>query len=185
MDAYDDLAALTAYSKVPIAGGELHTSAYPELAMMVGRRCYSIFQPDAVFTGGIAQTFQLALLCREHSLSYTPHTWTNGVGMAVNLQLFLASGFAPDMRLEYPFDPPGWVPEARDAMLTEPFLHEKGMLAPPDRPGLGFEIDRRALRKYGKRFFVMDRKRLAFFALRDRGIKASMEIDRTKRARQD
>jgi L-alanine-DL-glutamate epimerase-like enolase superfamily enzyme len=185
MDAYDDLAALTAYSKLPIAGGELHTSAYPELAMMVERRCYSIFQPDAVFTGGIAQTFQLAHLCRERGLSYTPHTWTNGVGLAVNLQLFLASGFAADMRLEYPFDPPGWVPEARDAMLTEPFLHEKGMLAPPDRPGLGFEIDRRALRKYGKRFFVMDRKRLAFFALRDRGIKASMEIDRAKRARQD
>jgi D-galactarolactone cycloisomerase len=185
MDVYDDLAALTAYSKVPIAGGELHTSAYPELAMMVERRCYSIFQPDAVFAGGIAQALRLASLCRENDLSYTPHTWTNGVGFAINLQVFLASGFAEDRRLEYPYDEPGWVPEARDAMLTQPFLHEKGRLQPPTTPGLGIDIDRRALRKHGKRFFVMDRKRLAFFGLRDRGLKASLEIDRAKKARQE
>lgn len=183
MDAYDDLAALTAYSKVPVAGGELHTSAYPELKMMIERRCYSIFQPDATFTGGIAQTFKVIELCREHGLSYTPHTWTNGVGFAVNLQLMAASGFADEKELEYPLDPPGWVPEARDSMLSEPFVHDKGTLPMPTRPGLGIEIDKSALRKHGKRFFKMDRKRLAFFALRDRGLKAAKEMDATKRAR--
>ena len=73
---------------------------------------------------------------------------------------------------------------ARDAMLAEPFLHEKGTLEVPRGPGLGFDIDRRALRKHGKRFFVMDRKRLIFFALRDRGIKAAREMDAAKSARQ-
>jgi D-galactarolactone cycloisomerase len=183
MDAYDDLAELTAYSKVPIAGGELHTSAYPELKMMIERRCYSIFQPDAMFTGGIAQTFKLIELCRENGLTYTPHTWTNGVGFAVNLQLMAASGFADEKELEYPLDPPGWVPEARDAMLEQPFVHEKGTIDVPDRPGLGIDIDERALRKHGKRFFKMDRKRLVFFALRDRGLKAAREMDAAKRSR--
>jgi L-alanine-DL-glutamate epimerase-like enolase superfamily enzyme len=183
MDAYDELAELTAYSKVPIAGGELHTSAYPELKMMIERRCYSIFQPDAMFTGGIAQTFKLIELCRKNGLTYTPHTWTNGLGFAVNLQLMAASGFADEKELEYPFDPPGWVPEARDAMLEEPFVHEKGTIDVPDRPGLGIEIDGRALRKHGKRFFKMDRKRLIFFALRDRGLKAAREMDAAKRSR--
>jgi len=183
MDAYDDLAELTAYSKVPIAGGELHTGAYPELKMMVERRCYSIFQPDAVFTGGIAQTFELIQLCREHGVTYTPHTWTNGVGFAINLQLMAASGFADDKELEYPLDPPGWVPEARDAMLEEPFLHDRGVLHMTRKPGLGFTIDERALKKHGKHFFRMDRKRLVLFALRDRGLKAAKEIDATKRAR--
>jgi L-alanine-DL-glutamate epimerase-like enolase superfamily enzyme len=183
MDAYDDLAKLTAYSKVPIAGGELHTSAYPELKMMVERRCYSIFQPDAVFTGGIDQTFKLIRLCREHGVTYTPHTWTNGVGFAINLQLMAASGFADDKELEYPFDPPGWIPEARDAMLEEPFLHDRGVLHMTRKPGLGIDIDGRALKKHGKHFFKMDRKRLVLFALRDRGLKAAKEIDATKRAR--
>ena len=183
MDAYDDLAALTGYSKVPIAGGELHTSAYPELAMMVDRRCYDIFQPDAIFTGGIAQTIKLIDKVRAAGLSYTPHTWTNGVGFAVNLQLKLAASGVGDKPLEYPLDPLGWVPEARDSMLEEPFLHDKGYLDAPKGPGLGITISKSALRKYGKRFFVMDRKRLVFFALRDRGIKASKEIDATKKAR--
>jgi D-galactarolactone cycloisomerase len=184
MDSYDDLAALTSYSRVPVAGGELHTSGYPELAMMVERRCYSIFQPDALFTGGIEQTLRLIRLCRERGLQYTPHTWTNGVGLAVNLQVFAASGYASERLLEYPYDPPGWTPEGRDAMLVEPFLHDRGTLPVPQSPGLGFDIDRRALKRHGKRFFVMDRKRLVLFALRDRGIKASREIDRNKRGRQ-
>lgn len=185
MDAYDDLAALTDYSKVPIAGGELHTSALPELRMMIERKCYSIFQPDAMFTGGIKQTFEIIGLCRAAGLKYTPHTWTNGVGFAVNLQLMAASGFAGDKELEYPIDPPGWIPEARDSMLAQPFLHDKGTLRVPDAPGLGIEIDKGALRKHGKRFFKMDRKRLVFFALRDRGIKAAKEMDAAKRARLD
>ncbi len=181
MDAYDDLTELTAYSKVPIAGGELHTQGFPELAMMMKRRCYSIFQPDAIFTGGIAQTFDLIRLAKDLNLGYTPHTWTNGVGFAVNLQLMAASGFGEEKELEYPLDPPGWVPEARDAMLETPFVHEKGTLEVPTGPGLGITISPRALKKWGKRFFTMDRKRLVFFALRDRGVKASREIDKAKR----
>jgi L-alanine-DL-glutamate epimerase-like enolase superfamily enzyme len=183
MTGYDDLTALTAYSKVAIAGGELHSSGLPELEMMIQRRCYDIFQPDAIFTGGIAQTMEVARLCREHGLMYSPHTWTNGIGFAVNLQLMAASGFADEKELEYPLAPPGWTVEARDGLLKEPFQHQEGTLEVPNLPGLGFEIDERALGKYGKRFFNMDRKRLIWFSLRNRGVNASKEIDRIRGAR--
>jgi L-alanine-DL-glutamate epimerase-like enolase superfamily enzyme len=183
MDAYDDLAALTEYSRVPIAGGELHTAGYPELAMMVERRCYSIFQPDALFTGGIEQTFRLIQLVKRAGLTYTPHTWTNGVGLAVNLHLMAASGFADDKELEFPYDPPGWTPAGRDAMLAEWFAPKDGTLEVPSKPGLGIEIDRVALRKHGKRFFKMNRRRLVFFALKDRGLRAAREMDEAKRTR--
>ena len=53
----------------------------------------------------------------------------------------------------------------------------------PTAPGLGIELDRRQLRKYAKRFFVMDRKRLVWFSLRDRGISVSKELDAVKKAR--
>lgn len=183
MDAYADQAELTAYSRVPIAGGELHTQGLPELRMMIERKCYAIFQPDAVFTGGIAQTFRLIGRIREAGLVYTPHTWTNGLGFAVNLQLHVASGFADAKPLEYPLAPPGWVPEARDAMLTEPFVHERGRLRVPTTPGLGVAVDPKALRKHGTRFSVMDRKRVVWFGLRDRGLRAAREIDAHKKAR--
>lgn len=183
MDAYDDQCALTAYSRVPIAGGELHSAGLPELKMMIERRCYDIFQPDAVFTGGIAQSWEVAQLCRRHGLIYSPHTWTNGIGFAVNLQLFVASGFAADKALEYPLSPPGWTIEGRDGLLEQPFYHDHGVITPPAAPGLGISINPTALRKYGKRFFVMDRLRLAWHSLRTRGIAASREIDRVKKAR--
>ncbi len=183
MDGYEDLTALTEYSKVPIAGGELHSSGLPELKMMIERRCYDVFQPDAVFAGGIAQTMEVIKLCHEAGLKYSPHTWTNGIGFAINLQLMAASGFADQKELEYPISPPGWTVEARDAILEAPFHHFQGSLQMPEAPGLGFNIDERALGKHGKRFFVMDRKRLVWFSLRNRGIKVSREIDRRRRER--
>jgi L-alanine-DL-glutamate epimerase-like enolase superfamily enzyme len=181
MDHYEELSALAAYSRVPISGGELHSSGLPELKMMIERRCYHIFQPDATFAGGIAQTFEVAKLCRKYGLLFSPHTWTNGVGFAVNFQLMAASGFAGEKELEYPISPPGWVVEARDGILEKPFLHDQGTLQSPTQPGLGFTINQRSLRKYGQRYFVMDRKRLVWFSLRTRGIKVSKEIDRVRK----
>ncbi|MFH1136630.1 MAG: mandelate racemase/muconate lactonizing enzyme family protein [Pseudomonadota bacterium] len=181
MDGYDDLVALANYSRIPIAGGELHTSALPELKMMIERGCYHIFQPDAVFTGGIAQTIEATRLCREHGRLYTPHTWTNGIGFAINLQVFAASGFAENKEIEYPLSPPGWVVEARDGILETPFNHVAGTLTTPTTPGLGFSIDKTALKKHGRRFFVMDKKRLTWFSLRTRGLKASREIDKARK----
>ncbi len=183
MDRYKDLTALTRYSRVPIAGGELHGSGLPELEMMIENRCYDIFQPDAVFTGGIAQTIEIARCCRNNGLAYSPHTWTNGIGFAVNLQLFAASGFAGERELEYPLAPPGWTVEARDGILQKAFDHDRGTLQIPSAPGLGFGVDRQALSRYGKKFFTMDRKRLVVFSLRHRGVRASREIDANRRAR--
>jgi D-galactarolactone cycloisomerase len=181
MDAYADLSELTSYSRAPTAGGELHTSGLAELREMIKWRCYDIFQPDAIFAGGIAQVFEVAKLCREHGLLYSPHTWTNGIGFAVNLQLMAASGFADHKEFEYPFSPPGWTVEARDRILETPFLHDNGTLMTPGAPGLGITIDPNALRKFGKRFFVMDRKRLIWYSVRNRGFKVSKEIDRVKK----
>ncbi len=44
-------------------------------------------------------------------------------------------------------------------------------------------MDTAALQRWGRRFFVMDRKRLVAFALRDRGMRAALEIDRARKAR--
>ena len=122
-------------------------------------------------------------LLRRAGLAYSPHTWTNGVGFAVNLQLFAASGFAGSRELEYPLAPPGWTVAARDGILEHPFEHDHGTLQTPTSPGLGVVIDRKALSRWGTRFFVMDRKRLIWFSLRQRGLKASREIDRLRRQR--
>ncbi len=158
MEWYDDMAALAAYSRIPISGGELHTQGLPELAHMIDKRCYHIFQPDAMWTGGIQQTLEVARLARKAGLKFTPHTWSNGIGFAVNMQVMAASGFQSEMDFEYPYNPPGWTIEARDAILKEPWQHDRGTLQVPDKPGLGFDIDEKALAQYGKCFFRANRK---------------------------
>ncbi len=57
-------------------------------------------------------------------------------------------------------------------MLETPFVHEKGTLEVPTGPGLGITISPRALKKWKCFFMIIS---LVFFALRDRGVKASRE----------
>ncbi len=157
MEWFDDMAALTAYSRVPISGGELHTSGYPELKHMIEKRCYNIFQPDAMWVGGVQPMMQLVALCKKHGLTFTPHSWSTGIGFIVNAHIMAASGFAQHHPYEYPLSPPGWTVEARDAVLAEPWHHDKGWFNMPQRAGLGFEIDHKALAKLGTCFFRADR----------------------------
>jgi D-galactarolactone cycloisomerase len=170
MDDFEGLTHLAEQVEIPIAGGELHVRGLPELQSMIDRRCYDVFQPDATFTGGIAETWAVARRALAAGLSYTPHTWTNGIGFAINLQLFAALADRETARLEYPLEPPGWVPEARDALLATPWHHENGSLQLPIAPGLGFEIDRGALSRWGRRFYVGSKARVAISAIRDKGL---------------
>ena len=78
---------------------------------------------------------------------FTPHTWTNGLGLLANLHVAAGVGGGP--YLEFPYDPPGWTPERRDFFLTEPVrIDAEGCLAVPDTPGLGASIDHAAVARY-------------------------------------
>ena len=62
-------------------------------------------------------------------------------------------------------------------------MHSKGSLDLPSLPGLGFEIDERALRRYGQRFFVADKLRVAIRAVRDRGLSNARHLGELRDAR--
>lgn len=181
MDDYDSLAELTRYSRIPITGGEIHTNGKSELKYMIEKKCYDIFQPDAIMTGGIKHSIEVADHCRKHGVKFTPHTWTNGIGFAVNLQVLLASGFNGTKPLEYPINPPSWTVEKRDGILKHPFLHDKGVLYPTYAPGLGFEIDPGKLRKYGQLFFHMNKRKLMVYTIKDKGLRTALKLNSNKR----
>jgi L-alanine-DL-glutamate epimerase-like enolase superfamily enzyme len=183
MDDYAGLADLRRATDIAIAGGELNGQGLPEFRVMIEKGCIDLYQPDAVFTGGIAATWAISRHVAAAGALYSPHTWTNGIGFAINLQLFAASPSRDDVRLEYPLDPPGWTPEARDGILLEPWVQEGGELEVPDRPGLGFEIDRGALRRYGRRFFTATKARVALRAVLDRGVAEARQLGETRRRR--
>jgi L-alanine-DL-glutamate epimerase-like enolase superfamily enzyme len=144
----EGLTRLCADVKITIAGGELNQGLH-EFKLLLDRDCLDKLQPDVTLAGGIAMARKVATLCEARGKGFSPHTWTNGIGLLLNLHL--ACGVPNCDILEYPFEEPGWVPEARDAMLLDPPRPRDGVMQVPRGPGIGVELDRDAMEKYGTR----------------------------------
>jgi hypothetical protein len=84
--------------------------------------------------------------------------------------------------LEYPLEEPSWVPEYRDGIIAPIIPDKNAMLAPFTRPGLGFEIDKKMLKKYAKRFYHQTDKGLAFKVIREKGLMAALALKKRKEA---
>jgi L-alanine-DL-glutamate epimerase-like enolase superfamily enzyme len=124
---------------VQIAGGEM-ARTFDELLLAHERDALDVFQPDVVLALGMSRSRTLAELLLHRNRRFTPHTWTNGVGLLANLHVVCGVGGGPFV--EFPYDPPGWTPDRRDFMLAEPlWIDDDGCLAVPDRPGLGAVLD--------------------------------------------
>jgi D-galactarolactone cycloisomerase len=110
-----------------------------ELDRCLAEEALDVYQPDAVLAVGLLRAALVALRAFAHGHSFTPHTWTNGIGLLANLHLCAGVGGGP--YVEFPYDPPTWTPERRDFMLAEPIrVGRDGCVAVPDRPGLGIEL---------------------------------------------
>jgi D-galactarolactone cycloisomerase len=126
-----------------LAGGEMATS-FGELHRALEAEALDVLQPDVVLALGIGGARTLAELALRTNRWFTPHTWTNGIGLLANLHVVCGVGGGPFV--EFPYDPPGWTPERRDFMLAEPVkIDGDGMLVLPRRPGLGIVLDQEAV----------------------------------------
>jgi D-galactarolactone cycloisomerase len=128
---------------VRIAGGEM-ARTFDELRLALEADALDVYQPDVVLALGISGARTLAELALRRNRWFTPHTWTNGIGLLANLHVCAGVGGGP--MLEFPHDPPGWTPRRRDFMLAEPItIDADGMLCVPDAPGLGVMLDEEAV----------------------------------------
>jgi L-alanine-DL-glutamate epimerase-like enolase superfamily enzyme len=146
IDDIDGYAALRALTSLCLAAGEMVRTA-AEARDLVVRGGIDVLQADVVLAGGIGGCRRLAALADLHGRCWSPHTWTNGFGLAANLHLAVAVSTCP--YIEVPFDPPAWTPERRDWLLPAPIeIAADGTIAPPPGPGLGAEPDLDALETY-------------------------------------
>ncbi len=133
------LAALRAGGRVRIAGGELHrTIADADAALAAD--AYDVHQPDVVLAGGLWRGRSFGERALAAGRRYSPHTWTDGLGLMANLHVVAGVGGGP--YLEYPYDPQGWTPDRRDFPLHTPVeVDDEGLLHVPATPGLGLVLD--------------------------------------------
>ena len=134
---------------IPVAGGETLFTRY-DFAEVMRRRAMDIVQPDTCAAGGLSECKKIADMAWTFGLRYLPHVWGTGIGLAAALQLLAVLPDAPPThrpraplleldRSEHPF---------RQAVLMRPLEHERGVVAIPDGPGLGIEVNREALTRF-------------------------------------
>jgi L-alanine-DL-glutamate epimerase-like enolase superfamily enzyme len=135
--------ALREATDVRIAAGEM-TRQLHELRDLITGGCVDVLQPDVALVGGITGLRRVAIMAQEHNLIFTPHTWTNGMGVTANAHLVAGMVDAPF--LEFPYDPPEWGFGRRDFMMAEPLRTDRdGWLNLSSKPGMGYALDEAAL----------------------------------------
>ncbi len=117
-----------------IAAGEADTTIGPFRAL-VEHGHVDVLQPDLARCGGFTVARQIAQLAREHGVEVVPHCFKSGVLVTVSLQFACT--------LDRPTYSEYSVAESPLAggLLERPLAFRDGMLAVPDGPGLGIELD--------------------------------------------
>lgn len=133
---------------IQVAGGEM-VRTLPELLALVEQDAFDVYQPDVVLAVGMLRARQVAEAAHARHRRFTPHTWTNGLGLLANLHV--AAGVDAGPYFEFPYDPPGWSIERRDFFQEPLTIDASGDLLVPDAPGLGARIDPDAIARHAVR----------------------------------
>ncbi|TCP40756.1 L-alanine-DL-glutamate epimerase-like enolase superfamily enzyme [Tamaricihabitans halophyticus] len=148
-DALDDHIHLRRLAHVAIAGGEVLTrrqSFHP----WIEAGAFDIVQPDVTKVGGISELRRIGWAAHDHGVKLIPHGWNTAVGLATDLHL--ASALPDTDFVEYVTGSP-YVDDITTGTWQ---LDEDGMLAIPDMPGLGIELDPDKLARYTDADHLLD-----------------------------
>jgi L-alanine-DL-glutamate epimerase-like enolase superfamily enzyme len=142
-DSLRDYADLRRHAPVKIAGGEVLTRRQSFLPWLEAR-AFDVVQPDVTKVGGLSEQRRIAHAADDHGIAFVGHGWNTAVGLAADLQL--ASALPHTELVEYR---PGsaYVDELSGDAFA---LDADGLLAIPDRPGLGVALDPDALARYAR-----------------------------------
>lgn len=141
-DDLEGFIELRRHAPLPIATGEVLTRRQ-SFRPFIERKAVDIIQPDATKCGGISEAIRIAWMAYENNVLYVPHGWNTALGLAADLHLVAA---VPVARYVEFLTPSPYI----DDIITEPFRPDaEGYLTIPERPGLGVELNREALKRYG------------------------------------
>jgi len=142
---YIDLHARLAQAvSVPVSGCESLFTRF-EFSEVFPRKAFAIVQPDATGVGGLSECYKVGVMASAWNVPCVPHIACSsvaGIGLAANLHVICALDNARYVEYDA-YDSP-----IRDELFTEPVKAVDGVVTVPDRPGLGLELDERALAKY-------------------------------------
>ena len=113
-------------------------------------RAMDIIQPDICVCGGFTEFRKISAMASASHVRVIPHMFGTAIRLAATLQLLAAMPDWPHAHepfptlLEYDMSENA----LRTELAREPIRHSGGVVAVPQAPGLGIEIDREVLQKY-------------------------------------
>ena len=134
-------AMLREKGKTPIAVGENLHMCYA-FENFIARGAVDFIQPDVARAGGITEIRKITAMAAMHKVPVSFHTWGDGVALAASVHLGAALENCIVMELDYTYNP------LREELLREPFKVSNGYLIPPEKPGLGIELNEEALGRF-------------------------------------
>jgi L-alanine-DL-glutamate epimerase-like enolase superfamily enzyme len=139
------IAEVRAASMIPIAAGESEFTRFDFRDLIIGR-AVDILQPDLAICGGITEARRIDALATTFNLRLAPHLWAGAPAFFAGLHLAAAS--PSSYILEYSL---GANPMLHD-LIEEDVGVENGMIAIPDRPGLGITVRESVLASHAVHF---------------------------------
>jgi 2-dehydro-3-deoxyphosphogalactonate aldolase len=130
----EEMARVARSTSIPIATGERLATKY-EFAGLLTRQAASILQMALGRVGGILEAKKIAGMAEAHYALIAPHLYCGPIEGAANIQIDTCS---PNFLIqEGILDWGGFHAE----ILNEPIRWEDGYITPPDKPGLGVELN--------------------------------------------
>jgi len=119
---------------IPIATGENEYTRYG-FRDLIENRAAAILQPDGLIMGGITEFMKVAALAQAHDLPIAPHG-------NQDVHVHLVSAIPNGLIVEYyrGSTDPMWGHTFKETLQVE-----DGHVSPPDRPGIGIELNDEAL----------------------------------------
>lgn len=144
IDNLDGYALLARESPIRIAAGEWQNTRF-EFIDLLDKGNVDIAQPDIGRVGGITEAMRVCHLAQDRGKQIVPHCWKSGIGLAATAHLAAATPNCPMIE----FLPAELCDSAlRTELVNEPLTMTDGLIALPDSPGLGIELNLEAVKKY-------------------------------------
>jgi len=137
----ESLAEVSSKVDIPIAAGEYEHTRFG-FKDMITRRAVDIVQPDATIAGGLTECKKIAAMAEAWHIKCAPHVWGSAVGLVAHLHLIASTSNCLLLEFDRTFNP------LREELAKDPIICKNGYVKVPKKPGLGIELNLKALKKY-------------------------------------
>jgi 2-dehydro-3-deoxyphosphogalactonate aldolase len=130
----EEMARVARATSIPIATGERLATKY-EFRRVLESQAASILQMALGRVGGILEAKKVAALAEAHYAQIAPHLYCGPIEGAANVQIDTCS---PNFLIQESIETWGGF---HAEILKEPMQFQDGYIIPPERPGIGVELN--------------------------------------------